>query len=162
MIGENDIETSILYYKIYKSKVKPNDYINWALRMLENDYSSFSLNILSSLREPLNIFEVEGYFRNAVSELSIKEPTYTECAEFYIHQLSKKILENENNAIDIAYQIYEIVQDLDYPEDLEEWYNISEFLDDFKYGDNHFKLSKVALIRTIVNEAINHLRRNSK
>ena len=130
--------------------------------MLENDCSSFSLNILSSLREPLNIFEVEGYFRNVVSELNLQEPSYKDCAEIYIQHLSKKILQNENNAIDIAYQIYEVVRDLDYPEDLEEWCTISEFIDDFRYGDNHSNLSKVALITTIVNEAKKQLRRNSK
>ncbi|MFE4354375.1 hypothetical protein ACFVSS_27305 [Peribacillus butanolivorans] len=156
------METFILFYKIHQSNVKPIDYINWALKMLENDCSSFSLNILSSLREPLNIFEVEDYFRNALSELDIQEPSYKECAEFYIQHLSKKILENENNAIDIAYQIYVVVRDLDYPEDLEEWCNISDMIDDFRYGDNHSKLSKAALIVTIVNEAKNQLRRNSK
>ncbi|MBA9027649.1 hypothetical protein [Peribacillus huizhouensis] len=156
------METFILFYKIHHSNVKPIDYINWALKMLESDCSSFSLNILSSLGEPLNIFEVEHYFRKALNELDIQEPSYKECAEFYIQYLSKKIIKDENNAIDIAYQIYVVARDLDYPEDLEEWCNISEMIDDFRYGDNQSKLSKVSLIVTIVKEAKNHLRRHSK
>ncbi|WP_028391412.1 hypothetical protein [Bacillus cihuensis] len=156
------METFILFYKIHHSNVKPIDYINWALKMLESDRSSCSLNILSSLGEPLNIFEVEHYFRKALNELDIQEPSYKECAEFYIQHLSKKIIKDENNAIDIAYQIYVVARDLDYPEDLEEWCNISEMIDDFRYGDNQSKLSKVSLIVTIVKEAKNHIRRHSK
>jgi len=154
------MDTLLLYYKIYQGDVKPVDYINWALKMLENDCSSFSLNILPSLREPINIFEVEDYFKRALRELDLQEPSYEECAAYYIRHLSKKILEDEENALDIAYDIYRVVCALDYPEDLEEWCNISEMIDDFRYGDNHSKLGKTALIITIVKEAKNQLRKN--
>jgi hypothetical protein len=157
-----DMDTLILFYKIHQGNVESIDYINWALKMFENDSESISLNILSSLREPLNIFEVEGYFKRALRELDLREPSYEECAAYYIQHLSKRILEDENNAIDIAYEIYEVVRDLDYPKDLEEWYNISEMVDDFRYGDNNSKLSKAALIITIVKEAKNQLRKDSK
>lgn len=156
------MDTFLLFYKQYKGDVKSIDYINWALKMLENDCSSFSLNILSTLREPLNIFESEDYFRRALSELDLQEPSYEECSAYYIRHLSKKILEDEENALDIAYQIYEVVRDLDYPEDLEEWCYISDMIDDFWYGDNHSNLSKAALIVTIVKEAKNQLRKSSK
>jgi hypothetical protein len=156
------MDTLILFYKIHKGNVESIDYIDWALKMIENDFASFSLNILSSLREPLNIFEVEDYFKRALRELELWEPSYEECATYYIQHLSKRILEEENNAIDIAYEIYEVVRNLDYPEDLEDWYNISEMVDDFRYSDNNSKLSKAALIMTIVKEAKNQLRKDSK
>lgn len=156
------MNTLILFYKIHQGDVEPTDYINWALEMLENDCSSFCLNILSSLRKPLNIFEVEDYFRRALRELDLQEPSYEDSAVYYVQHLSKKILEDESNAIDTAYKIYEVARDLDYPEDLEEWYNISEMIDDFRYGDSQSKLSKVALIMTIVKEAKNQLRKNRK
>ena len=57
------MDTNMLYYKIYEGDVKSCDYIKWAMNMLENDCSSASLNVLSALDEPLNIFEVEDYFR---------------------------------------------------------------------------------------------------
>ncbi|WP_078414237.1 hypothetical protein [Priestia abyssalis] len=156
------MNTLILFYKIHQGDVEPIDYTNWALEMLENDCSSFSLNILSSLRKPLNIFEVEDYFRRALRELDLQEPSYEESAVYYIQHLSKKILEDESNAIDTAYEIYGVYRDLDYPEELSEWYYISEMIDDFRYGDNQSKLSKVALIMTIVKEAKNQLRKNRK
>lgn len=148
------MDTPILFYKIYQGDVAPFDYVNWALKMLENDNNSFSLNILSSLREPLNIFEVEDYFRRVLRELNLQEPSFEECAEYYILQLAKRILEeDENNALDLAYKIYEVVRELDYSDGLEEWYNISEMIDEFRYGGNISHLTKVALIVTIVKEA---------
>ncbi|MFJ8258555.1 hypothetical protein ACIQ4Z_15010 [Peribacillus asahii] len=156
------MDTPILFYKIYQSDVKPIDYIRWALEMLKNDCTSFSLNILSSLSEPLNIFEVEDYFRRALREINLQEPSFEECAEYYIQYLSKKLLEDKNNAIDLAYKIYEVVGNLDYPEDLDGWYNISDMIDDFRYGDNISKVSKVALIITIKREAKKQLSRKKK
>jgi hypothetical protein len=154
------MDTPILFYKIHQGEVDPIDYINWALKMLENNNDSFSLNILSSLSEPLNIFEVEDYFKRALSELKIQEPTFEECAKYYIQQLAKRILEEENSAIDLAYKIYEIVRELYNCDGLKEWYNISEMIDDFRYGDNISNLSKVTLIVTIEKEIKKLLNRN--
>jgi len=154
------MDTPILFYKIHQGEVIPIDYINWALKMLENNNDSFSLNILSSLSEPFNIFEVEDYFKRALWELKMQEPTFEECAEYYIQQLAKRILKEENSAIDLAYKIYEIVRELDNCDGLEEWYNISEMIDDFQYGDNISNLSKVALIVAIEREVKKLLNRN--
>lgn len=156
------MDTLLLFYKIYQGDVKPIDYVDWSLNMLENDCSSFSLNILSSLREPLNIFEMEDYFRRAFRELDLQEPSYEVCAAKYIQYLSKKILEDENNALEIAYDIDMVVRDLDYPEGLEEWCNINDMINDFLYRDNISNLSKDVLMTTIVKAAKNQLRRRSK
>ena len=158
------MDTFHLFYKINKNDVKPVDYITWALKMLENGCSAFSLNILSSLREPFNIFEAEVYFRRALRELDLQEPPFEECVVHYIRGLSKKIIEDENNALDVAYEIYEVVRNFDYLylAGLEEWYNISEMIDNYRYGDNSSKLSKAILIIIIKREAKNQLRRSSK
>ena len=154
------MDTLLLYYHIYKGTVSPVNYINWAINMLEKGCSSHSLNILASLREPHNIFEVEDYFRRALKELDMDEPSYEECAAYYIRHLSKNILENENKAIDLAYEIYLVVRDLEYKENLEEWYNISDQIDDFLYGDNFSNLSKEDIISIIKKEAKAQLRRS--
>lgn len=154
------MDTLHIFYKIYKGDVNSHDYISWALKMLHNECSSYSLNILSSLKEPINIFEVEEYFRRSLRELNLEEPSYDECALYYIGYLSRKILGDEDNAIDIADEIHDVVRDLDYPEDLEEWINICDMIDDYRYGDNHSKLTKAALIMMIVNGAKNQLERN--
>lgn len=157
------MNTLLLFYKIYQNQdIKTVDYINWAFTMLKNNCSSFSLNILSSLREPLNIFEVEDYFRRALSEMELQEPLYEECARYYILHLSEKILQDKNNVFDIVYDINTVVRDIDYPEDLEEWLNISDMIDEFQYGGNYFKLTKEELIATIMYEAKNQLKNNKK
>lgn len=151
------MDTLLLFYKRYQGGVKPIDYIDWSLNMLENDCLSFSLNILSSLREPLNIFEVEDYFIRALRELDLQEPSFEECATYYIQHLSEKILKDENSAIEIAYEIYKVVRELDYPGELEEWFNISYMIDDFLYGDNNSNLDEAALLKIIAKEAMTTL-----
>lgn len=149
------IDTKILYFKKFKGEEMPIDYINWANSMLENDNSTTSLNILVSLREPLNIFEIEEYFKRAMSELSMKEPSNEECAKHYIRHLLKEILNDKNNAINLAYEIYEVVREHFFNEELEIWYiwyGISEMIDDFRYGDNPSNITHEFLISIIVHE----------
>lgn len=64
-----------LFYKKTEHLITPTDYVEWALSMLENDFSSESLYILSSLREPLNLFEVEDYFDRTFVELNLTVPS---------------------------------------------------------------------------------------
>ncbi|MEE6452671.1 hypothetical protein RAH41_19075 [Gottfriedia acidiceleris] len=72
-----------MYFKIYEHVVASSDYVNWAIEMLLNDYSTDSLIKLASLNEPLNIFEVEEYFKRSIKELNLCEATHQECAEYY-------------------------------------------------------------------------------
>lgn len=152
------MDTKILYFKIYECKVTSDDYVNWAIAMLIKGYSTYSLNILASLRDPLNIFEVEEYFNRAFIELSLREPTHQECVESYLSHLMRRIVENENNAIDIAYDdVYFMVRDHFINEELLVWYEISEMIDDYRYGDNIEKITKEVLITKIVEEAKKHI-----
>ncbi|MFJ8515477.1 hypothetical protein [Lysinibacillus xylanilyticus] len=151
-----------MFYKIQNYNVKAVDYINWAFNMLENNCSSFSLNILSSLREPLNIFEVEDYFRRALSEIELHEPSYEECARYYILHLSEKLLQDKTNVFDIVYDINTVIREINYPEDLEAWFYISDMIDEFHYGGNDFNLTKEEVIATIMDEAKNYLKINKK
>lgn len=149
------MDTKILYYKRFKGNVMPIDYINWANCMLENENSTTSLNILASLREPLNIFEIEEYFKRALGELSMTEPSNEECAKYYIRHLLRVILNDKNKALNLAYEIYEVVREHFFNEELEIWYiwyEISEMIDDFRYGDNPRNFTHEFLITIIVHE----------
>ncbi|TDL85937.1 hypothetical protein E2R55_23345 [Vibrio vulnificus] len=90
------MDTKILYYKKFEGSVKSIDYVNWAIHMLEKDFSTQSLNILSSFSEPLNIFEVEDYFSRIIRELSLQEPLHDECAKYYIYELFKLTKDKRN------------------------------------------------------------------
>ncbi len=158
------MNTLQLFYKIYQNHkdIKSVDYINWALTMLEDNCSSFSLNILSSISEPLNIFEVEDYFRRALSEMELQEPSYEECVRYNILQLSEKLLQDKKNVFEIVYDINLVIRDIDYPEDLKEWFIISDMVDEFQYGGNDFNLTKEEVITAIMDEAKNQLKNNKK
>ena len=149
-----NVDTPILFYNIRLGDAASADYIDWALSMLEQDHDSFSLKILSSLSEHVNAFEIDDFFRRAIQELHLHEPSHEECAQYYIQQLAKRILmEDENSTIDLAYKIYKVVDELDNFDGLEEWYEISEMIDDFRYGDNRSNITRVALLVTIEREA---------
>lgn len=151
--------TRILYYKKFEGSIKPVDYVNWAVQMLENDFSTQSLCILASLNEPLNVFEVEDYFMRASRELRLREPTQEECAESYIYDLFGKILNNEDDIFKIVDEIYYVIREhLPIEEELSVWYDISEKVDDFRYGDNITNITKETLAITIVEEAKKQLK----
>ncbi|MFC6039531.1 hypothetical protein ACFPYN_08850 [Paenisporosarcina macmurdoensis] len=154
------METKMLYYKIFEKKVEPVDYVNWAIKMLENSDTSTSLSILSSLSEPLNIFEVENYFNRAVRELGMEEPSQDDCSKYYFWYLVKQITDNESNAINYAYEIYQVVREEFVSEELNVWYEISVMIDDYQYGDNVEGITREALITLIVKEAKKQLKCN--
>ncbi|WML34330.1 hypothetical protein [Clostridium sp. OS1-26] len=128
------IVTDILFYKIYKQSVCVDDYINWAYSMLGNNIESEEICIISSFTKSDNIFEVEEYFHKALKNLEVEEPSFDSCSRSYIKHLSEKILNNNEEIFDLAYDIYHIVASLDYPEELMEWYEISEMIDSINYN----------------------------
>ena len=150
------MQTNALFYKIQKGTVITKDYVNWSINLLENDVSSPSVNIISSFLNGESIFEVEEYFNRALNELEIQKPTFEICARAYIGHLANKIIKENNHSFtfDFAYKIYRIVaSDLDYPDDLMEWYEISEMIDEQRNGDIPLEFNENQVISTIKNEA---------
>ncbi len=124
-----------LVYKIHKGTVAVEDYIMWSHTLLQNNVSSNSLNIIASLAPNHNLFEVEDYFKKALNELQIELPVIEPSSRAYIALLATEILrkENETELFHLAQEIFGIVVNLQYPEDLIEWYNMSEMLDRLNY-----------------------------
>ncbi len=147
------MDTKFLYYKKFEGNVLPADYISWAYKMLENGFSSPSLNILASLEEPFNIFEVEQFFIRAINELSLPEPSYEESMEGYVQYLLHQIMLDNESAINSAYEIYKVLRENFDNEKVDIWYEISEMMDDFHYGDNVKNITRESLIKIIVQEA---------
>ena len=153
------MKTNALFYKIQKRTVTTKDYVNWSHNLLANDISSPSVNILSSISYNESIFEVEVYFKRALQELSIQAPTIETCTRDYLGYLAAKILEaNSHSAIfDLAYMMYRIIaSDLDYPDDLMEWYEVSELIDQLRYSVEPTELNEEEVISRIKIEASNY------
>ena len=148
------METAILYYKIYNNQVTATDYIEWAHHQLQQGQSSTSLNVLASLQEPLNIFEVEDYFIRVAKEINLVKPTIQTAVQKFIHHLLEKIIQKEGLLMDLAYEIYKLTWEHSEDEELEAaWYEISEEIDDYRYGDNINKISEEELNNLITKEA---------
>ncbi|MCM3791248.1 hypothetical protein M3221_23220 [Domibacillus indicus] len=147
------MNTNALFYKIFNRCITSEDYVPWAFNMLEDDKDSVSLGILSSFKSTNNIFEVEDYFYRTLKELNIQKPSYKEAALEYICYLARKIVTCELDAIETAETIFHIACDLDNPEELEAWLDISDKIDEFKYTENRSSLRRAILILDIVGEA---------
>ena len=157
------MKTNALFYKIQKRTILTDDYVNWSQNLLKTDVSSPSVNIISSLPLDENVFEVEVYFKRALNELEIEKPTLEICARAYIGHLANKIIKENNHSftLDFAYMIYRIVAfDLDYPNDLMEWYEISEMIDELLNGDNPLEFNENDVISRIKKEAGKYLIRD--
>lgn len=154
------METGSLFYKKFNNIVESKDYVAWSISMIENNHQSISLYSLSTFKEPYNIFEIEEYFERALKELKVSIPSFEESCYEQIRFLSRIILKDENKAIDIAQDIYHISVELGYPDDLEEWFYISEMRDSFYYGGNRnsYKVKK-RLVATIVEAAKQQLKK---
>ena len=63
----------------------------------------------------------------------------------------------KNIAIEIAYELYKVSCEHINTENSSKWYEISEMIDDFRYGDNVANITQDNLIRVIVQEAKNQL-----
>ncbi|MEK5038653.1 hypothetical protein [Sporosarcina sp. FSL K6-3457] len=150
------MQTNALFYKMQREIVSTEDYVNWAHNLLENDVSSPSVNILSSFSFSESIFEVEVYVKRALYELAIQKPNFEICARAYISHLANKIIKEDIPSVtfDLAYMIFRIVSsDLHYPDDLTEWYEISEMIDVIRYGDTPLECNEDEVISRIKNEA---------
>ncbi|MEK4244557.1 hypothetical protein MKZ20_04335 [Psychrobacillus sp. FSL K6-2684] len=90
----------------------------------------------------------------------MEEPTQDECSKYYFWYLLKQIIDNESIAINYAYEIYQVVREEFVSEELNVWYEISEMIDDYRYGDNVEGITRESLITTIVKEAEKQLNCN--
>ncbi|HAM82047.1 hypothetical protein [Ornithinibacillus bavariensis] len=156
------MDTNTLFYKIQKGIVVTEDYVKWSCGLIESNVSTPSLNIIASFSFSDNVIEVEDYFKRALNELKILEPSFETSAKGYIGLLARKILQaNESEMFNLAKKIFEIVgTELNYPDDLLEWYEISEMIDRLHYDNLPLDFNKEDVISRIKKEANSYLRLN--
>lgn len=149
------MDSYTLVYKIHKGIVLVEDYIIWSHTLLQNNVSSNALNRIAALTPKHNLFEVEDYFKKALNELQIELPMIEPSSRAFIALLATQILreENETELFQLAQEIFGVVIDLQYPEDLMGWYNISEMLDRLKYDTVPLDFNKEDVKAKIKEEA---------
>ena len=142
------MNTNHLFYKILKRTITAGDYIDWSYSVLEDGFSSPSLAILSSCSSTDNIFEIESYFRRAAEELEIEHPTFETAARARMEFLAMKIMETKD---DDYRQIYHLTDrifkvaavELNYPEELMNWVEMSELMDRVDYNYDKYVISEI-------------------
>ncbi|KIL53497.1 hypothetical protein KP77_04730 [Jeotgalibacillus alimentarius] len=116
--------------------MQASDYIDWAQHHLYLDDSEIKKLAGMSLKELVNLFEIEKMFDDAMKSLQLKAPSEEECANAYIKGLHSKLLMPVLHADQIAKEIYRCTIAHEFFEEQVRWQDVSDMIDDFQYGDN--------------------------
>lgn len=125
--------TKQFFVKLYLQRASSEDYIEWAIACLEDNYDSKNLRMLASMEKQSYSYEVEEKFRRALSELSWKYPNEKETLENHVKDLAKAIVSDEINPADGCHKIYNVVDFLDYPKELYSWSYLDKGLEPETY-----------------------------
>ena len=125
------MELLSLYYKKYKSTVEACDYVKWAQHMLYMDCHEIAK--LASMKEPLNLFEVESMFERSMKAIGREEPREEDCVAYHLKELHAKLLMPNVEAISIVKELYRCVITEDLFEEQMRWHEASELVDYFEY-----------------------------
>jgi hypothetical protein len=131
------ITTPAIQAKHVLQKAQTEDYVEWAMTMLEAELESNNLKILAGLSKLASPFEAEYYFKRAKLELGIFEPTKEQAIKDYAIYIAQQIIDEI-----IPYRRgVEILDQLcctnDYPNYLMEWYYLDNWLDDIDNGESY-------------------------
>lgn len=89
-------------------------------------------------------------------ELKLAIPSPEKCARAYIKILCQEIVSGGSNPFLIIDYIYMLVREYTLHE-LTAWYDISEQIDNFRYGDNYRNTTKETLLVLIKKETMKQL-----
>ncbi|WP_337100102.1 hypothetical protein [Paenibacillus sp. YIM B09110] len=150
-------DTNVLFYRIYKSVISPEDYLNWSYSMLRSGIESKSLLMLSSMNSSDNIFSFEDYFNKSFSEVELHKPTFMESARSYITLLCTEIVNSKRDVFEVTKEIFKISVDLEYPEDLSVWLELDDNVDWIVYDNKALKQDESVVRQMIIKEAKRYL-----
>lgn len=136
---------SDLTYKVvaygYMSQLNSDDVINWALDMLDLNFTVPSLYILASIEKGSPFYDVEPYLEQALSELELKRKTDGEArvsfCRYYINEIA-----NQKNVRANVKALSDICISEDYADEIYDFYNLNfawmDFENDPNYPFNHY------------------------
>lgn len=129
------MEMGMLVYKRQKGTITAEDYIAWSHTMLVQGNESPSIQMMSAFTPGANLFEIEAFFQRALHEMGLVVPTIEPNSRATIAILANEILRvnDDEQLAQLANDIFHIVSELNYPEDLIGWYEISEMQDRLTY-----------------------------
>ncbi len=131
---------SELTYKVVvygeNDRLKSDDVIEWALDMLDLNFTVPSLYILASIEKGCSFYEVQPYLESALKELQLdrkegKEALISYCS-YYVRQISNNQNVRENIKI-----LCDICIEEDYPSEIYDFYNLHFAWMDYEYDPNY-------------------------
>ncbi|MDQ0216878.1 hypothetical protein J2S13_003376 [Oikeobacillus pervagus] len=142
-----------MYYKKYTDTVQASDYIEWANQQLYMDILEVKKLASMSMKESLNLFEIEEMFADAMKSIQRDAPTKEQCLDYHLKCLHSQLLMPTKNAVSIVKEIYECTITHDLFEEQMNWQEISDAIDDFQYGDNYYSYTMDRINEMIVAHA---------
>ncbi len=113
-------------YNVLASKVRQRDsaeeWIDWALEMMEAGFESEHLVILAGLSPHLNRFEFDDIVNKALKELSLDTMTNDEMIYGYVYYLIDQVLTYKTSTKVALGIIRDLCRDRDYDKELFDFY----------------------------------------
>ncbi len=106
---------------------------DWAIKCLEKGFDSKGLRMLASMNKFHSAAELDDFFQRALKELGWENIGEENFLMRYAEILAQEIIENKIDPIKASRDIYQILSDLDYPPELNGWYEIDEMIWDYEY-----------------------------
>ena len=133
--------TNVLFAKRCLGTAVSENYVEWALELLEQTHDSPSLRILAGLSPPLNSFEIQGYFKKSLKELHIDEPSESDAINNYSIHLCERIIFGSIEPVTGMKALYGIFIHLNYRSDYIVWLELSDAVLSIKCGEDPYTYS---------------------
>ena len=134
--------TKAVFGKRALGQVFADDYIDWAIAMLMEDYDSPNLRILAGLDRRSSFFEVEAYFLRSIKELGIEEVEPENAIRSYACETAQQIIDGQftspHQAIETMYRLWLqlwVARGYNYDPDYEIWIELHEALTSIHIGE---------------------------
>lgn len=144
----SNIELLELYFKRYTNTVQAADYVEWAHHCLDMDILEIKKLASMGMNEQLNLFEIE-----AMNSIQRTPPSKEECLEDHLKRLHVQLLLPSENAMFIVKEIYQFTIEHGLFEEQMNWQVLSDAIDDFQDGDNHYGYTRAKINEMIIGHA---------
>lgn len=148
------VDYGMLWYKINKNSVTHQDYIDWALYEIMNGKQDVNLYALASYTAETYTYMIDDAFLMYQNRVGI--PTAYQQLTSYINGQITYIKQGKDWEEAIV-QLMHVWLAYGHPEPLEIWFELSEMLDDIRYGDNAKNLTKKHIYDRAQYEAAKHI-----
>jgi hypothetical protein len=119
-----------LLAKQINNTIDKQEYIDWAISMLESQYDGYNLRILAGLTSNYSSSETEAYFNRVIKELNIIVPEHEVILRAYLIEIAKEIICGITLPINGVNMIHKyVLTPLEHPRDLMGWCYLWESLE---------------------------------